>query len=1025
MFKKYSLKKVYLKYVYLKSLILIFLININLLLLNINSIKAIASSPWTQTDWSGGSGQTNWSDNTKFESSSNVTTSVAGQITLSPTSGWCNNSYCNSTWKYRNKITFDNTDTNLGVTSENLTNFPVLIKLSSSNIDYSKTNNDGSDIRFTDSDGSDLAYEIEKWDETGTSFVWVKVPQIDANSSTDYIYMYYGNTSATDHQQVTSVWDSNYVLVQHLSETSGTTTNDSTSNNNDGNKVSATEPNPTASGRIDGAQDFDGGNDYIYVSHNSSLNLTSAFTAEAWFNLDTLPLNDMTLIGKGTFGDSDPNGQQNYFLALANNDFGLTGRNLVGGFENSTGTNFQAYYNFTHTTGTWYYAVVTYSSGTQTVTLYQNGSQVAQLTNVTATPFTNSEILTIGRLTSDNPTEGLVDGRIDEVRISNTARSPAWIAATYNLAIDNFNTFSSEEQVYSIANGTLTSSIFDTESSSGALWGTLTYTATTPSNTSISVRIRTSNSSSMSGASSFSSCNPINSGSDISSNNCVTDSHRYIQYQITLSNTDSISTPTFEEITINFSAYDVEAPVINLSPLTPDPHSDNTPVFNGSVSDSIGTVADVEFQIDSTSGSWENCSSNDGSFDESQEDFSCIISSALSEGLHTIYIRASDSNGNTTSSGNEASDSFTIDTQPPKSISLDSPEEKVYTNSERPIFKWKTTSDETTNVIKYILEIDNPSLGTGNPSGDFTIDNIKPSGNSDYETPKYFIRYENFFDSDEENNYISVFTKSSTEWSNDSNTGQNDGKLREGKVTWKVKAIDTAGNEVSTSRTLFVDRTPPKFKILKINDSQIHSGEFSTFNKTLTLYGEIVDLLAGGDPNQIQDENGPRVASGPKEVNITIEKKEGIFFKPHLSYKIQLEKSYLSCDNTEIKIIPNKNCDKYTTFLHNIGTLNPGTYKITFTAKDNAGNQNQRTLTLNIWQSIIKTNIPPVPSNTQKTIPEEKTIPQLKPKITNENNLEYLKKINSVAKRVIAIKDKILTWILFLIRKLGEIFNLK
>src|SRR3989338_65668 len=195
-----------------------------------------ASSPWTQTDWVGGSGQTSWSDATKFSTSSNVTTSTAGQVTLSPTSGWCGNASCDSSWKYRKKVTFNNTDANLGVTSENLVNFPVLVKLSSSNIDYTKTQDSGQDIRFTDTDGSDLAYEIEKWDETGTSWVWVKIPQIDINSSTDYIYLYYGNTSATDHQQTISVWNSNYVMVQHLEETSAcaVTFTDSTSNTNSG-----------------------------------------------------------------------------------------------------------------------------------------------------------------------------------------------------------------------------------------------------------------------------------------------------------------------------------------------------------------------------------------------------------------------------------------------------------------------------------------------------------------------------------------------------------------------------------------------------------------------------------------------------------------------------------------------------------------------------------------------------------------------------------------------------------------------
>src|SRR3990167_916117 len=105
-----------------------------------------ASSPWTQTDWSGGSGQTSWSDTTKYDSSSSVTTSTANQVTLTQTSSWYN-----ASWAYRKNITFDNS-----AQAENLTNFPVLVKLSSSNFDFTKAQSAGQDIRFTDSDGTTL-----------------------------------------------------------------------------------------------------------------------------------------------------------------------------------------------------------------------------------------------------------------------------------------------------------------------------------------------------------------------------------------------------------------------------------------------------------------------------------------------------------------------------------------------------------------------------------------------------------------------------------------------------------------------------------------------------------------------------------------------------------------------------------------------------------------------------------------------------------------------------------------------------
>ena len=58
---------------------------------------------------------------------------------------------------------------------------------------YDNVNASGSDIRFTDIYGNILHYWIEYWDNTDTSRIWVKIPDV----GTDLIYMYYGNSSAT------------------------------------------------------------------------------------------------------------------------------------------------------------------------------------------------------------------------------------------------------------------------------------------------------------------------------------------------------------------------------------------------------------------------------------------------------------------------------------------------------------------------------------------------------------------------------------------------------------------------------------------------------------------------------------------------------------------------------------------------------------------------------------------------------------------------------------------------------------
>lgn len=70
-------------------------------------------------------------------------------------------------WTYRKKLTFDNSGQ-----SENLTNFPVLVKLTSSNFDFTRAKTNGEDIRFVDAGAnpgdSILKHEIEKWDNANS-----------------------------------------------------------------------------------------------------------------------------------------------------------------------------------------------------------------------------------------------------------------------------------------------------------------------------------------------------------------------------------------------------------------------------------------------------------------------------------------------------------------------------------------------------------------------------------------------------------------------------------------------------------------------------------------------------------------------------------------------------------------------------------------------------------------------------------------------------------------------------------------
>jgi len=101
-------------------------------------------------------------------------------------------------WAYKMKITFSGY-----AGSETLENFTALVRLSTAitGFDYADVQSaSGRDLAFMSSDGTLLNYEIENWNDTGESPVWVQVPELTAST---YIWMYWG--SATDIPTATEI----------------------------------------------------------------------------------------------------------------------------------------------------------------------------------------------------------------------------------------------------------------------------------------------------------------------------------------------------------------------------------------------------------------------------------------------------------------------------------------------------------------------------------------------------------------------------------------------------------------------------------------------------------------------------------------------------------------------------------------------------------------------------------------------------------------------------------------------------
>ena len=216
------------------------------------------------------------------------------------------------------------------------------------------------------------------------------------------------------------------------------------------------------------------------------------------------------------------------------------------------------------------------NSTTNTVIVYPNraADTLTQQVNVgdTSTYHLEAYVYTTGAAVTSADSALFVNGSAISTTYASTS-TPGWykLSGTFTGAnarraygvlakqaktqyVDNLTIYK-----YS-SSGTLTSAIFDP--GYGGDWGSLTYATTIGGAT--TVKVRTSNDSAMTGATSFSSCTAISSGADISSNNCVTDGQRYIQYQVGLTPSAGDS-PVFTSFQLQYGAYDIVAPTTNAS----------------------------------------------------------------------------------------------------------------------------------------------------------------------------------------------------------------------------------------------------------------------------------------------------------------------------------------------------------------------------------------------------------------------------------------------------------------------------
>jgi hypothetical protein len=334
-----------------------------------------------------------------------------------------------------------------------LSNYPMLYSVTDPDLrttadggnveSYDAPTNDPRDIIFIALDDTTcggpgtspckLSHEIEKYSSNSTTAeltAWVRIPSVNGEnaSSNTVIYIYYGNNSITSStQDKTAVWSGlGYVEVWHLSETDGPPP---TPVNSVDLATGTSQGSVTAdAGKIDGAYHLvpngqPAPNETKLILGTETFSTNTPFTVETWFIIDTETAQWRGLATKGREAYTDPNDVDWFGLGLDNS------ARLRSYWDRRSGSNLDG---SLVTDQQWYNAITTFDGGIRM--LWLNGAED------TSTQSSSSGYPGVGRyntitdatLAGNDLNGNSLNGRLDEIRVSNKVQPPGWLRTTYN-----------------------------------------------------------------------------------------------------------------------------------------------------------------------------------------------------------------------------------------------------------------------------------------------------------------------------------------------------------------------------------------------------------------------------------------------------------------------------------------------------------------------------------------------------------------------------------------------------------------
>ena len=172
--------------------------------------------------------------------------------------------------------------------TETITGFPALVKLSAADdaygFSYSDCVNGKDDLWFEDADGNLIPHDVDTWNASGDSYVWVRIPSLTNGTK---IVMHWGATRTAEQTCTPAGTWAGYVGVWHMNETGTTAEPDAAANElvaEPINGSSASTAIDTATGTVGAGRAVTQGTMMKVTGHasNGRLSDSQVFTIGGW-----------------------------------------------------------------------------------------------------------------------------------------------------------------------------------------------------------------------------------------------------------------------------------------------------------------------------------------------------------------------------------------------------------------------------------------------------------------------------------------------------------------------------------------------------------------------------------------------------------------------------------------------------------------------------------------------------------------------------------------------------------------------